>query len=73
MSAAPKPKRIRISPEEAKAQYDEGDVTVLDVVDTHVYERFSYQVKGAVRIDPEEISDAYERLPKDLAVLTYCT
>lgn len=64
---------IRMSLEEAKERYDEGDVTVLDVVDPGAYEELSYQIEGAVRIDPRQIDEEHERLPKARTVLTYCT
>lgn len=62
---------VRISLEEAKKRFDRGDVTILDVVDTPNYDEFDYQIKGAVRIRPEDIADQYERLPTDKAVLAY--
>lgn len=62
---------IRISVDEVKARYDEGEITVLDVVDPGTYEELSHQIKGAVRIDPRDISDEFEQLPKDRAVFAY--
>jgi rhodanese-related sulfurtransferase len=69
MSAQQEP--IRISLEEARDRYEKGNVTVLDVVDTESYSQFSYQIKGAIRINPEDIADEYSRLPQDKSVLTY--
>ncbi len=62
---------LRISVEEAKERYDENQVTVLDVVDPWTYERLSQQIKGAVRIDPREISDEFDKVPQEHTVLTY--
>ena len=62
---------IRVSLEEAKEAYDEGDVTVLDAVDTGTYEELSYKIEGAVRIAPEDIGEEYDSLPKDKAVYAY--
>lgn len=73
MSNDQKPKRIRISLEAAKHLYDEGNVTVLDVVDTETYNELSYRVKDAVRINPEDFKDGYTQLPKNRLVLVYCT
>jgi rhodanese-related sulfurtransferase len=64
---------IRISLEEAKERYDEGNAVILDVVDPGSYEELDYQIKGAMRIDPREIDEAYTRLTKDRSVLAYCT
>lgn len=62
---------IRISVEASKEHYDKGNVTILDVIDTDAYNQFSYQIKGAVRINPEVIPAEFTRLPKDRAVLAY--
>lgn len=68
-----KNKPIRISIDEAKDRYDEGRVTVLDVVDPGTFEQLSYKIEGAVRIDPRNITDEFEKLPKERTVLAYCT
>lgn len=73
MSDGQKPKRIRISLKDAKHLYDEGNITVLDVVDTETYNELSYKVKGAVRISPEDFKEEYTQLPKGRLVLAYCT
>ena len=62
---------IRVSLEEAKEAYDEGDVTILDAVDTGTYEELSYKIEGAVRIAPEDIGEEYDSLPKNKAVYAY--
>lgn len=62
---------IRVSLEEAKEAYDDGDITVLDAVDTGTYEELSYKIEGAVRIAPEDIGEEYDSLPKDKAVYAY--
>jgi rhodanese-related sulfurtransferase len=59
--------------DEAKAAYDKGDVVVLDAVDAGEYRRVADEIPGAVRIDPDEIEEAYEQLPRDQTILTYCT
>jgi rhodanese-related sulfurtransferase len=63
--------RIRVSVQETKKRVDEGDVTILDVIDTHSYDQYSYQIENAVRINPEDIEDDFTRLPKDKAVYAY--
>jgi rhodanese-related sulfurtransferase len=62
---------IRIAVDKAKELYDQGNVTILDVVDTDTYNKFSYKIKGAVRINPEDIADEYTQLPQDRTVLAY--
>jgi rhodanese-related sulfurtransferase len=64
---------IRISVQEAKERYDEGDVKTLDVVDPGTFEQIDYKIEGAVRIDPRAIDEQYEKLPKEETILSYCT
>ena len=73
MSKQGKRQPIRISVDEAKKRYDENDVTILDVVDPGTYERLSVRIPDAVRIDPRQIDEEFERLPKERTVLAYCT
>jgi len=61
--------RVRIALEEAKQLYDQGNVTVLNVVDSESFAEITYKIKGAVRINPENIKDQYTQLPKDQRVL----
>jgi hypothetical protein len=65
------PKPVRIDLGEAKKLYDQGSVIPLDVVDTDSYEELSYQIKGAVRINPEDIEEKYSILSKEDTILAY--
>jgi rhodanese-related sulfurtransferase len=71
MTGDGKRRPLRITVEEAKERYDEHEVTVLDVVDPGTHEQLSQQIKGAMRIDPREVSDKLNRVPEDRAVLAY--
>ena len=73
MSADKKREPLRISVGEAKERADEKDVTFLDVVDPGSYENTDVIIEGAVRIDPRDVEEEYERLPDENEVLTYCT
>lgn len=64
---------VRVSVDEASKLVAAGDATVLDVVDTHVYDKVPDQIEGAVRIDPAAVPDEFERLPRERTVLAYCT
>ena len=63
--------RVRIALEGAKKLYDQGNVTILDVVDSESYAELSYKIRGAVRIKPENVKEQYTQLPKDQCVLVY--
>lgn len=64
---------IRVSVDEAREKFDEGDTTVLDVVDPGTFAERPDKIVEAVRIDPREIQSAYDRLPKEETILAYCT
>ncbi|MGW8251838.1 MAG: rhodanese-like domain-containing protein [Anaerolineales bacterium] len=64
---------LRIPVEQAKSRAEDGSATFLDVVDPGAYEKIDYKIKGALRIDPREIEEEYERLPRQEDILAYCT
>ena len=66
-------KPLRMTVDEAKATYDQDDVVVLDVVDAGEYRHVADEIRRAVHIDPDEIEEVYEQLPRDQTILTYCT
>jgi rhodanese-related sulfurtransferase len=71
MSEGNRQGRVRIALKEAKQLYDQGTVTILDVVDAESYAELSFKIKGAVRINPEDIKDQFTALPKDPRMLAY--
>jgi rhodanese-related sulfurtransferase len=64
---------LRISPADAKRMLDAGEAIVLDVVASGVWERLDEAVPGAVRIPPEQVGERFRELPRDRAVVAYCT
>jgi rhodanese-related sulfurtransferase len=71
MSEGQKNGPIRIALEEAKELYNKENVTVLDVVDSETFDELDYKIKGAERINPEDIKEEYTQLPEDQHVLAY--
>jgi rhodanese-related sulfurtransferase len=71
MSEGQKNEPIRIALDKAKKLYDQGDVTVLDVVDSETFEKLDSKIEGAERIKPEDIKEEYTQLPEDQHVLAY--
>jgi len=65
--------RLRIDAREAKRRIDAGDAIVLDVVAPGVWEELDVAVPGALRIAPPEIERRYRELPREKAVVAYCT
>ncbi len=63
----------RVTAEELKRRLDEGeDVMVLDVR-RGSWRRSDVKLRGAVRMELEEILRPEGRIPRDVRVVTYCT
>ncbi len=71
MSEGQKNNPIRITLEKAQELYDEKNVTILDVVDSEIFEKLDYKIEGAERINPEDIKDEFTQLPENQHVLAY--
>jgi len=64
---------LRIGARDAKRLVDAGEAIVLDVVASGVWEALEEAVPGAVRIPPEEIGSRFGELPREKAIVAYCT
>ena len=64
---------LRVAPAEAKPLVDAGEAIVLDVVASGVWEELEVAVPGALRIAPEDVAARYVELPREKAVVAYCT
>lgn len=63
----------RVTAEELKRRLDDGeDVVVLDVR-RGSWRRSDVKLRGAVRMELEEILRPEGRVPRDVRVVTYCT
>lgn len=63
----------RVTAEELKRRLDDGeDVMVLDVR-RGSWRRSDVKLRGAVRMELEEILRPEGRVPRDVRVVTYCT
>ncbi len=63
----------RIEAGAAKAMVDSGEALILDVVASHVWPSMTRTIDGSIRIPPEEIETRFDELPRDKAVIAYCT
>jgi hypothetical protein len=63
----------RIDAVEAKALADGGKAIILDVVASHVWPAMARTIQGSIRIPPEEIKTRFGELPRDKAIIAYCT
>jgi rhodanese-related sulfurtransferase len=67
------PESLRIDPAEAKSLIDAGKAIVVDVVSPMAWEGLREVIPGSVRIPPDEIPQRLAELPRDRAIITYCT
>lgn len=63
----------RIEVAEAKALADADEAVILDVVASHVWPSMTRTIQGSVRISPDEIGNRFDELPRDKAIIAYCT
>lgn len=63
----------RIEVDEAKALVDAGEALILDVVASHVWPSMTRTIQGSVRISPDEIGKRFSELPREKAIIAYCT
>ncbi len=73
-ACTPVPKTVeeipRITPEDLKAEIDEGSVIVIDVRGRTSYE--AAHVPGALEIPELEVKSRIGGLPRDGLIVTYC-
>jgi rhodanese-related sulfurtransferase len=67
------PEQLRIEAAEAKSLVDAGQAIVLDVVSPMAWDAIGEAVSGAIRIPPEEMSARFGELPRERAIIAYCT
>jgi hypothetical protein len=71
MSDGERPDPIRLSVDETRRMVAEKDAAMLDVVDSHSDEQTEVEAKEALRINPMDAPDEYDRIPQERSVLTY--
>ncbi len=65
--------QLRIDPAGARARLDAREAIVLDVVSPLAWEQLDRAVRGAVRISPDELGERWQELPRERAIVAYCT
>ena len=63
----------RIDAAVAKAMTDADEAVILDVVASHVWPSMTRTIPGSIRIPPEDIERRFHELPRDKAIIAYCT
>jgi len=65
--------QLRIDPTDAKRRVDAGEAIILDVVSPMAWEQLDRAIQGAVRISPDELGERWQELPRERAIIAYCT
>lgn len=70
-AAAPHVEEVRISLEDAKAAFDEGEVLIVDVRSESEFVKS--RIPGSILIPVGELAGNEPEVDKDALILTYCT
>ena len=65
--------QLRIDPTDANARVDASEAIILDVVSPMAWEQLDRAIRGALRIAPDELGERWGELPRELAIVAYCT
>ncbi len=64
----------RITPEELKQKLDANeDVVVVDLRHSVEFDSDNVKLPGAMHLDPEEIENRHQEIPRDRDIVLYCT
>ena len=64
---------LRISPREAWARVERDEAILLDVVGDESWERLNAVPARSLRIPPGEVESRVDTLPRDRAIIAFCT
>jgi rhodanese-related sulfurtransferase len=64
--------QLRIDPTDAKTRVDAGEA-ILDVVSLMAWEQLDRVIQGSIRIAPDEMGERWGELPRERAIIAYCT
>ena len=62
-----------IEPEQLKAKLDQPDLVILDVRIVSDWKRSDRKIRGALRVDPHDVSSWANKFSKDNVVAVYCS
>jgi rhodanese-related sulfurtransferase len=64
----------RLTPEQLRARLEADEpIRIIDLRATIEYEVTRQTVPGAIRMDPEELEDRHQEIPRDCDIVLYCT
>lgn len=64
----------RIAMAEVRQRLDSGEqLTIVDARSEDAWRKADRQIPGSLRVSPDDLEAARDRVPRDRAVITYCT
>lgn len=64
----------RLTPDQLRARLESSDpIRIIDLRSAIEYDVTRQVVPGAIRMDPEELDDRHEEIPRDCDIVLYCT
>ena len=64
----------RITVDELRERLNRGEpVALVDARSNDAWEKAELQPPGSIRVPPDDVAGHWQRIPKDRAVVTFCT
>jgi rhodanese-related sulfurtransferase len=64
----------RITVDEVRERLARGEpLTIVDARSAEAWAKAETQIPGSVRVPPDDVAGRAEHVPRDRAVVTYCT
>ncbi len=64
----------RLTVDELRERLDRGEpVAIVDSRSRESWEKAELQPRGSIRVPPDDVAGYVDRVPKDRAVVTFCT
>jgi rhodanese-related sulfurtransferase len=65
---------MRITVDEVRERLDRGEpLAIVDARSADSWEKADTQIPGSIRVPPDDVEAHVEEVPRDRAVVTYCT
>ena len=64
----------RVTVDEVRARMDRGEpLAMVDARSADAWSQATSSIPGAIRVPPDEVAAHVQEIPRDRAVITYCT
>jgi rhodanese-related sulfurtransferase len=64
----------RVTVDEVRTRLDRGEpLAIVDARSADAWSKATSRIPGAIRVPPDDVAAHLEEIPRDRAVITYCT